>query len=162
MDIRQSQTLNTGHTFWSRLIRCVNVKWIRLVLWKIQSGHGSVHRWTDGQGETGLPRFSFVEAGGYNNRTEMCKLKQGIIRGRYEKRLHVVASSYAYWWCKVQHSLSDRWATINRDIETRFWQTHIRFLHSAKRFLGISPTIGWRQRMYGNVTKSLKLSRISP
>ena len=47
----------TQHTFWSCLIRCAHMKWIWLVLWKIQSGHGNVHRltdrrtdgWTDGQ-----------------------------------------------------------------------------------------------------------------
>ena len=37
----------TRHTFRSCLIRCVNMKWIWLVLWKIQSGHNSVHRRTD-------------------------------------------------------------------------------------------------------------------
>ena len=37
------------HTFWCCLIRCANMKWIRRVLLKIQSGHDSVHRWTDGQ-----------------------------------------------------------------------------------------------------------------
>ena len=39
----------TGHTFWSCLIRCANMKWIRWVLLKIQSGHDSVHRRTDGE-----------------------------------------------------------------------------------------------------------------
>ena len=34
------------HTFWSCLIRCANMKWIRWVLLKIQSGHDSVHRRT--------------------------------------------------------------------------------------------------------------------
>ena len=41
-----------GHTFWSCLIRCANMKWIWWVLLKIQSGHDSVHRWdrrTDGR-----------------------------------------------------------------------------------------------------------------
>ena len=38
--------LNTQHTFWSWLIRCVNKKWIQPVLWKMQSY--SVHRQTDG------------------------------------------------------------------------------------------------------------------
>ena len=55
----------TRHTFWSCLIRCANMKWIRRVLLKIQSGHDSVHRrtdgrtdrWTDGQGETSIPPF---------------------------------------------------------------------------------------------------------
>ena len=39
----------TRHTFWSCLIRCANMKWIRWVLLKIQSGHHSVHRRTDGR-----------------------------------------------------------------------------------------------------------------
>ena len=57
--------LNTQETFWSYLIRYMymNMKWIQQVhvLWKIQSGHDFVHRWTnktDGQGET---TFNFVE-----------------------------------------------------------------------------------------------------
>ena len=37
----------TRHTFFSCLIRCANMKWIRWVLLKIQSGHGFVHRRTD-------------------------------------------------------------------------------------------------------------------
>ena len=36
----------TWHTFQSCLIRCVNMKWIRRVSLKIQSGHNSVHRRT--------------------------------------------------------------------------------------------------------------------
>ena len=42
---------HTRHTFWSCLIRCANMKWIRWVLLKIQSGHDSVHmdRRTDGR-----------------------------------------------------------------------------------------------------------------
>ena len=44
---------------------CKYMKWIRRVLQKIQSGHDSVHRWTDGQtdgqGETSMPPFNFVE-----------------------------------------------------------------------------------------------------
>ena len=39
----------TRHTFWSCSIRSANMKWIRLVLLKIQSGHDSVHRQTDGR-----------------------------------------------------------------------------------------------------------------
>ena len=45
------------HTFWSCLIRCANMKWIRWLLLKIQSRHDSVHRRTDGQGETSIPPF---------------------------------------------------------------------------------------------------------
>ena len=54
----------TIHAFWSCLIRCANMKWIWWVLLKIQSGHDSVHRRTDGQGETSIPPFNFVEAAG--------------------------------------------------------------------------------------------------
>ena len=59
----------TRHTFWSCLIRCANMKWIWWVLLKIQSGHDSVHRWTDGQTDKVIPvypPFNFVEAGGIN------------------------------------------------------------------------------------------------
>ena len=38
----------TWHTFWICLIRYANMEWIPWVLLKIQSGHDSVHRWTDG------------------------------------------------------------------------------------------------------------------
>ena len=57
----------TRHTFWSCLIRCANMKSIRWVLLKIQSGHDSVHRRTDGQTDKVkpvYPPFNFVEVGG--------------------------------------------------------------------------------------------------
>ena len=38
---------STQHTFWSCLMRCANMKWIRRVLLKIQSGNDYVHRRTD-------------------------------------------------------------------------------------------------------------------
>ena len=53
--------LNTRHTFWSWLIRSVNMKWMRLVLWLRHSGHDSVHRQTGGLCETSVPHFNFVE-----------------------------------------------------------------------------------------------------
>ena len=60
------------HTVWRFLIGCVNMKWIQLVLWKLQSGQDFVHRrtdgWTDGQTdgrpETSIPPVNFVEARG--------------------------------------------------------------------------------------------------
>ena len=74
---RQSQIFEfwnkhyTWHTFWSCLIRCANMKWIPSVLLKIQSGHDSVHRQTngqmDGQGETSIPPFQLRWSWGYNN-----------------------------------------------------------------------------------------------
>ena len=70
----------TRHTFWSCLIRCANMKWIRWVFLKIQSGHDSVHRQTDGRtdrrtdGQTDkvipvYPPINFVEAGGITRPT---------------------------------------------------------------------------------------------
>ena len=59
------------HTFGSCLKICLNMKWIWLVLWKLQSGHDSVHRQIDGQTngrcETSIPHFQLRWNGGYNN-----------------------------------------------------------------------------------------------
>ena len=44
-----------------------NMKWIRRALLKIQSGHNSVHRRTDGQGETSIPPFQLSWSWGYND-----------------------------------------------------------------------------------------------
>ena len=56
------------------LIRCANMKWIRLVLWKIQSRNCFVHRRTDRQTDRQTddvkpvyPPFNFVKAGGIMN-----------------------------------------------------------------------------------------------
>ena len=54
---RQSQSYKFKEFAKSCLIRCANMKWIRWVLLKIQSGHDSVHRRTDGQRETSIPPF---------------------------------------------------------------------------------------------------------
>ena len=57
--------LCTRHTFWSCLIRCIDMKWIQRGFLKIQSGHDSVHRRMDGQmnglGETSITPLDFVE-----------------------------------------------------------------------------------------------------
>ena len=79
----------TRHTFWSCLIRCANMKWIRWVLLKIQSGHDSVHRRTegqtdrrtDGQGDTSISPLQLRWSGGYNN----CRIYARII-------------DYRKWW----------------------------------------------------------------
>ena len=63
----------TRHTFWSCLIRCANIKRIQWVLLKIQSGHDSVHRRTDGQGETNTPPFQLCWSGGYMYEKAWCQ-----------------------------------------------------------------------------------------
>ena len=60
-------TFTRDTTFWSCLIRCANMKWIRLVLWKIQSGQDFVHRQTDRRTDDVKPVYptvNFVGAGG--------------------------------------------------------------------------------------------------
>ena len=81
-------TLCMRHTFWGCLIRCANMKWIRRVLLKIQSGHDSVHRQTDGQTDKVkpvYPPFNFVEVG-------------GIIKCS----LHLQRIRMSYWFVTVQ------------------------------------------------------------
>ena len=67
------------HTFWSCLIliRCMNMKWIHPELKALQSGHGVPDRQTDGQGETRIPPFNFIEAGGINKKKINCVCKSG-------------------------------------------------------------------------------------
>ena len=45
------------HAYWSWLIRCANMIRTRLVLWKTQSGHDFVHRWTDGRTDDVKPVY---------------------------------------------------------------------------------------------------------
>ena len=54
------------HIFWKCLIRCANMKWIQWVLLKIQSGHDSVHRRTEGQTDKVKPIYILRWSGGYN------------------------------------------------------------------------------------------------
>ena len=56
--IKKNKKHYTRHTSKSCLIRCVHMKWIRRVLWKIHSGHDSVHRQTeDGQTDKVKPVY---------------------------------------------------------------------------------------------------------
>ena len=92
------------HTFWSCLISCANMKWIRRVLLKIQSGHDSVHRQTDGQtdgqtegrrdgqGETSIPPFNFVEARGI--KINAIWIKNWLL---LFKKIHMKLASAKYW-----------------------------------------------------------------
>ena len=61
----------TLHMIWSCLLRCVNMTWIWLVLWKLQSGPDSIHRQMDRRTERWTnymkpvnPPLNFVEVGG--------------------------------------------------------------------------------------------------
>ena len=95
------------------------MKWIRLVLWKLQSRHGSVHRrmdrQTDGQTSGQMDRpmdnvkpvyspFNFVEAGGIityqfsNFKVQQLKFGNGISNFIPHFTGHVI--TYTYWDCK--------------------------------------------------------------
>ena len=63
----------TRDTLWSCLIRSVNLKWIRRVLWKIQRGHDSVHRRTSWNQYTSL---QLRWARGYNYSASVMELPQ--------------------------------------------------------------------------------------
>ena len=89
----------TRHTSWSCLIRCVNVKWIQLVFWKLQSRHDSVHKQTDRRTDRRTddmkpvyPPFNFVEAG-------------GIIRILHLLSVGVLAYNIS-WWCHHMETIS--------------------------------------------------------
>ena len=84
---------------WSCLIRCANMKWIRWVLLKIQSGHHSVHRRTDGQGDTSIPPFQLRWSEGYD------EIWIGILSFSFEK-MHLKLSS-----AKIAAHLSQSLAT---------------------------------------------------
>ena len=72
--------ISQNFKFWSCFIRCVNMKWIRLVLLKLQSGPDSVHRRTDKRTDgrtdgrttwnqyTPPPPFNIVKAGGIKSK----------------------------------------------------------------------------------------------
>ena len=77
----------TRHTFWSCLIRCANMKWIRWVSLKIQSGHNSVHRRTDGQTDKVIPVYppiNFVEAGGIISSLKLYHPRESLTLSRIE------------------------------------------------------------------------------
>ena len=66
-NLRIKKKLNTRHISGSYLIKCVNTKWIWIVLCQIQSRHHFVHWWTDRWTRwnqyTPPEYFNFVEAG---------------------------------------------------------------------------------------------------
>ena len=57
------------------------MKWIRWVLLKIQSGHDSVHRRTDGQGDTSIPPYQLRWSGGYNKSMDF-RMMHAVIKVR--------------------------------------------------------------------------------
>ena len=83
--------IKAQHTFWSCLIRSVNMKWTQQVLLNIQSGHDSVHRRTDRQTDKVKPVYplSTLLKGGYNENTVFRKTRG--INYLYENYSHKTA-----------------------------------------------------------------------
>ena len=96
--------LYTRHTFWSCLIRPANIKWIRQVLLKIQSGHDSVHRRTRWYKYT--TPFNFVEAGGI------------MIRSSTGDK----PSPEAVWWLHQMETFTGhRWIPPTKASDAELW-----------------------------------------
>ena len=77
------------------------MKWIRPVLLKIQRGHDSVHRRTDGQGEISIPPFQLRWSGGYKNAPE------NIIRFTILFRLHMKWSQFCLGLNVLSHRVRE-------------------------------------------------------
>ena len=111
----------TRHTFVSCLIRCATMKWIWWVLLKIQSGHDSVHRRTDGRtdGQTDkvipvYPPINFVEAGGIISKVYEAKDSQTSEMNNLKLMIQKQNESIK--------KLQDRLATVpkNNQVHNRF------------------------------------------
>ena len=118
-----AKKLYTRHTFWSCLRRCVNMKWIWEVLWKLQSGHDSVHRWTDTRTDNVKPVYPFQLrwSDEYNNlHLHSVKLIKIVICN-----MVTVFSSVNVLiiWGRVWHFENKAWL-INVD---RPWKLHLKY-----------------------------------
>ena len=95
------------------------MKWIRWVLLKIQSGHDSVHRQTDGQGDTSIPPFQLRWSWGYNN---------------HQKCSVAFTSEQFHAWSAPRHYLNQRWNIVNWTLRNKLqWNFNLTsniFIHS--------------------------------
>ena len=123
----------TRHTFWSCFIRCANMKWIRWVFLKIQSGHDSVHRRTDrrtdGQGDTSIPPFQLRWSGGIIIFIGWYMSNQGIY-------LHTFFSWYIHWHYVMHIFQSDESlnTTINTNILPNMEAFNLQFIDQEYPF----------------------------
>ena len=98
------------HTFWSCLIRCINMKWIQQVLLMIQNGHNSIHWWTDGrvdeQGETSIPPFQLRWSGGL--------IKPELKRDINSANMHFWSKFRIpnFNWLRIMARTSSRWGNF--------------------------------------------------
>ena len=118
------------HTFWSCLIIYANMKWIWQVLLKIQSGHYSVHRQTDGQSETSIPPFQLCWSEGYDDQSlcdtwqyyEFCKWKSLLTMPSQSSARQILGVHGFCWVCKTSN-ISVAMVTKMSSIETRIFRT---------------------------------------
>ena len=84
---------------------CANMKWIRWVLLKIQSRHNSVHRRTDGQGDTSIPPFQLRWSGGYNELTHLPHWTKWPLYARWHFQTHFHEGKNFVFWFKFHWTL---------------------------------------------------------
>ena len=84
------------------------MKWIRWVLLKIQSGHNTVHRRTDGQGDTSKPPFQLRWSGGYNYfHISQCINKQHQIpQGQPVSNLEILQDTISWKHIMEDHGMN--------------------------------------------------------
>ena len=119
--------LNTLHTFRSCLIRCINMKLIQLVLWKIQSGHDSVHKWMDVRtyGRTDKVKPVYTPSTSYDDdlvpKHQVFSIKNADLVSNVPPKIHAKILHYilkpdesmACWHLKSPRSLCDRSLHLN-------------------------------------------------
>ena len=129
----------TRHTLGSCLIRCANMKWIRWVLLKIQSGHDSVHRRTDGQGDISIPPFQLRWSGGYNHAywrptsqwDSCCQMAPCLCRLK--------------WFQTIQHLFTDIAATLLPISCFIYWHLFYLSTFGCEVEIVISSETAWRK-----------------
>ena len=175
-----------GHTFLSCLIRCANMKWIRWVLLKIQSGHDSVHRRTDRQTDKVIPvypPFNFVEVGGikihiiiYCVELMMLINKCKLIYIKNSKNNAIAYKGHKVIWLKRLIFLSNRLMSLH--LKFKFYSTlwsiikchqyslwhylnHVNITFALKQNGGqsVSSDIHWRRwRQASSLFKTITLT----
>ena len=135
----------TKHTFWSCLIRCIDMKWIQQVFSKIQSGYDSIHRQTDrqmdGWRETSIPLFQLCIlrgiytsiAGGKSDTTETIECFYTCAGAGWESPQHCEQMVPALIFTVVTPKPRDPFLTTSSGTA---WEHHI-CMHRRKQWIHV-------------------------
>ena len=140
--------------FWSCLIRCINMKLIQLVLWKIQSRHDSVHKWMDVRtyGQTDKVKPVYTPSTSYDDdlvpKHQVFSIKNADLVSNVPPKIHAKILHYilkpdesmACWHLKSPRSPCDR--SLDLNLVTKWswswpWMTYTHTLCS----MSIGPPI---------------------